>query len=162
MDNKAKEQMLEELTEVQKMLEKKTEKQGKMIKKFQKLISNEGLFSQIIDFFPYPIIIYTLHYTVFLTNRAFVTEINEHFIKTEKGALQIQQYKITDIQLAASLTKVFEGKTFYLEGIKNPFSMFSGITKKSNTDVSHFNRVLIFPVPEKDDSITHGVLMFML
>ncbi|MGB4312000.1 MAG: hypothetical protein WBJ17_03665, partial [Natronincolaceae bacterium] len=59
MGDKTKEQLLKELLEVQKMLEEKTEAQGRMIKKFQMLIANEGLFSHIIDFFPYPIIIFT-------------------------------------------------------------------------------------------------------
>jgi hypothetical protein len=45
MGSKTKEQLLEELSEVQKMLEKRTETQGHMIRKFQTLIENEGLFS---------------------------------------------------------------------------------------------------------------------
>ncbi|NLV35412.1 MAG: hypothetical protein GXY17_01895, partial [Clostridiaceae bacterium] len=64
MGDKTKEQLLEELSEVQKMLEEKTETQGKMIKRFQMLVSNEALFSQIIDFFPYPIAIFTPQYTL--------------------------------------------------------------------------------------------------
>ena len=44
MGEKTKEQLLEELAEVQKMLEERTEIQGQMIKKFQTLIANEGLF----------------------------------------------------------------------------------------------------------------------
>ena len=45
MGGKTKEQLLEELSEVQKMLEKRTETQGHMIRKIQTLIENEGLFS---------------------------------------------------------------------------------------------------------------------
>ncbi len=37
-----KEQLLEELLEVQKMLEERTETQGQMIKRFRTLIENEG------------------------------------------------------------------------------------------------------------------------
>jgi hypothetical protein len=71
MSDKTKEQLLEELTEVQKMLEERTEIQGQMIRKFQLLIANEGLFSQIIDFFPYPIAIFTPQYTLTMVNTAF-------------------------------------------------------------------------------------------
>ena len=50
MGDKTKEQLLEELLEVQKMLEERTETQGQMIRKFQLLMANDGLFSQIIIF----------------------------------------------------------------------------------------------------------------
>jgi PAS domain-containing protein len=74
MGDKMKEQLLEELAEVQKMLEEKTEIQGHMIRKFQLLIENEGLFSQIIDFFPYPIAIFTPQHTLTMVNKAFAAE----------------------------------------------------------------------------------------
>jgi len=64
MGGKTKEQLLEELSEVQKMLEERTETQGQMIRKFQMLMVNEGLFSQVIDFFPYPIAIFTSEYNL--------------------------------------------------------------------------------------------------
>ena len=44
---KTKEQLLEELTEVQKMLVKRTEIQGHMIRKLQLLIANEGCFPRL-------------------------------------------------------------------------------------------------------------------
>jgi AraC family transcriptional regulator len=124
---KNKEQLLEELAEVQKMLEEKTEIQGQMIKKFQMLIANDGLFSQIIDFFPYPIAIFTPQYTLAMVNKAFAAETKTQFKNLEKGTVRILQYKINDTQLAAAVTRVFAGDTFFLEDLKNPFSMFSGI-----------------------------------
>lgn len=74
MGDKTKEQLLEELTKVHKMLEERTEIQGQMIRKFQLLIANERLFSQIIDFFPYPITIFTPQYTLAIVNKAFSME----------------------------------------------------------------------------------------
>jgi hypothetical protein len=53
MEKKTKEQLLDELTEVQKMLEKRTELQGHMMRDLKLLVANELLFSQIIDFLPY-------------------------------------------------------------------------------------------------------------
>ncbi len=161
MVSKTKEQLLEELTAVQKMLEKKTETQGQMIKKFQTLIADEGLFSQIIDFFPYPIAIYTPQYTLSLTNKAFAAETKTQFMDMDKGAVQILQYKINDMRLAAAVTKVFDGNTFFLEDLKNPFSMFSGITQQRTAEPERFNKAVIFPVPADDTEITHGVIVFM-
>lgn len=59
MSEKTKGQLPGDLKKAQKLLEESTEVQDHMIRKFQTLIANEGLFSQILDFFPYPIIIFT-------------------------------------------------------------------------------------------------------
>jgi hypothetical protein len=161
MGGKTKEQLLAELSEVQKMLEIRTETQGQMIRRFQTLIANEGLFSQIIDFFPYPLAIFTLQYTLAVTNKAFAAETKTRVMNPEKGAARILQHKIGDMRLAAAVTGVFAGDTFFLEDLNNPFSMFSGITQQSASGPDRFNRVVIFPVPGDDAEITHGVIVFM-
>jgi len=161
MSDKTKEQLLEELTEVQKMLEERTEIQGQMIRKFQLLIANEGLFSQIIDFFPYPIAIFTPQYTLTMVNKAFAAETKTPVKNPEEGAVRILKYKIDDTQLAAAVTRVFAGDTFFIEDLRNPFSMFSGITRQNAPQSERFNKVVIFPVSNDDVKITHGVIAFM-
>ena len=161
MGDQTKEQLLEELTEVQKMLEERTETQGHMIRKFQTLIAYEGLFSQIIDFFPYPLAIFTPQYTLAMVNKAFAAETKMRYMSLEKGVVRILQYKIDDMRLAEAVTRVFAGDTFFLEDLKNPFSMFSGITRQSATQPACFNKAVIFPVTADDATITHGVIVFM-
>lgn len=161
MGDKTKKQLLKELLEVQKMLEEKTETQGHMIRKFQMLIANEGLFSQVIDFFPYPIAIFTQQYTLVMVNKAFVSETKMRFTNLEKEDVRILQYKINDTQLAVAVMKVFAGGTFFLEGLKDPFSMFSEIARQSIPQPDRFSKAAIFPVPADDAKITHGVIVFM-
>lgn len=161
MGGKTKEQLLAELSEVQKILEKRTEAQGQLIKKFQMLLANEGLFSQIIDFFPYPIAIYTPQYTLAMVNKAFSTETKIRFMDLEKGTVRILKYKIDDTQLVAAVTRVFAGDTSFLEGLRNSFSMFSGITRQSAPPSDRFNKAVIFPVSADEAKITHGVIVFM-
>jgi len=161
MGDKTKEQLLEELTAVQKMLEKRTETQGQMIRKFQTLIANEGLFSQIIDFFPYPIVIFTQQYRLAMVNKAFTAETKLRFVNLEEEATCILQDKITDKQLASAITQVFSGNTSFLEGLTNPFSMFSGVAQQSVLESDRFNRGVIFPVPTDDAEISYGVIVFI-
>ena len=160
MGDKTKEQLLEELSEVQKMLEERTEAQGQMIKKFQTLIANEGLFSQVIDFFPYPIAIFTSEYNLTLVNKAFEEETKTQVLNAEKGAVCILPYKHSNMQLAAGITRVFAGETFFLENLQNPFTIFSGI-KESEPQPDRFSKAVIFPVPADKSRITHGVIVFM-
>lgn len=161
MGDQTKEQLLEELSEVQKMLEGKIETQGQMIRKFQKFTANDGLFSQIADFFPYPIAIFTPQYRLTMVNKAFAAEIKMRFMNLEKGGVCILQYKAKDMQLAAAVTRVFAGDTFFLEDLKHPFSMFSGITRQSELQTDRFTKAVIFPVLADDAKITHGVIVFM-
>lgn len=161
MGDKTKEQLLKGLLDVQQMLEEKTQTQGKMIKRFQMLVENEALFSQIIDFFPYPIAIFTPQYTLIMVNKSFVSETKTELETPGEKAARILQYKIDDTQLAVALTRVFAGDTFFKEGVKNPFSMFSGIKRQDAPQLNHFSKVIIFPVPTDDAEITHGVIVFM-
>jgi len=161
MGNKTKEQLLEELSEVQKMLEKKTETQGNMIRKLQRLFENEGLYSQIIDFLPYPLAIFTRKYTLAMTNKAFAAEARARVMRPETGAARILQHKINDMRLASAVRGVFAGDTFFLEELKDPFSMFPGINGQRAPQPEHFSKAVIFPVAADDADITHGVIVFM-
>jgi hypothetical protein len=160
MGEKTKEQLLDELTEVQKMLEKRTKIQGQMIRELKLLIANELLFSQIIDFFPYPIAIFTPEYTLAMVNKAFSAEAERLAKSPEESPVKILQYKIDNIQLASAVKKVFAGYTFFIEDLKDPFSMFSGIEVQS-PQPGPFNKAVIFPVSADDVEITHGVIVFM-
>lgn len=120
--------------------------------------TNEGLFSQIIDFFPYPMAIFTPDYTLAMVNRVFTEETKMQYIDPEKESAKILLYKIDDMQLAAAVTQVFDGNTIFLEHLKNPFSMFSGICQLYPNS---FNKAVIFPIPTHDAVITHGVIVFM-
>ena len=132
-----------------------------MIRKLQMFIANEGLFSKIIDFFPYPITIFTPQYTLAMINKAFAAEMKTRFRDLEKGTVRILQYKINDLRLAAAVRKVFAGDTFFLEDLKDPFSMFFGIARQSAPQPDRFHKVIIFPVPADNAKITHGVIVFM-
>jgi hypothetical protein len=161
MGEKTKEQLLDELAEVQKMLEERTEMQGQMIRKFQLLIANELLISQIIDFFPYPIAIFTLQYRVTMVNRIFASEAKMLVKNSGEQEVRILKHRIEDAQLATAVTRVFEGVISFLEDIKEPFSMFSGIATQIALHPSRFNRAVVFPVPADDEEINHAVIVFM-
>ena len=112
MTDKTKEKLLEELLNVQKMLEERTETQGQMIKRFQRLVANEGLFSQVIDFFPYPIAIFTPEYSLTLVNKAFEAETKTQVSAVQKD-VRILPYKIDNVQLVTGITRVFDGETSF-------------------------------------------------
>jgi hypothetical protein len=116
---------------------------------------------QLLDFFPYPIAIFTPQYALTMTNKAFVSEIKTQGMELENGAIRILKHKIDDVRLAAAVTRVFGGDTFFLEDLKNPFSMFSGLAHQSASQPVHYNKAVIFSVSAGDAEITYGVIVFM-
>ena len=71
-----------------------------------------------------------------MTNKVFAAEIKTRVIYPEKGAACILQHKINDMQLAAAITGVFAGDTFFLEDLKNPLSLLSGTIGKARRSLS--------------------------
>lgn len=130
-----------------------------MISKLLSLFTNDGVLSQVIDDFPYPIAIFTPRYTLAMVNKAFTeaTKIEADNLES----IRILQYMVEDARLATAITKVFDGDTFYLEDLKNPFSMFQGGTQEVAPQSAHFNNAVVFPVIVDDGEITHGVIVFM-
>jgi hypothetical protein len=160
MEGKAKEPLHQELVEAQKMLEGKTEAHGHMIKKFQLLIANDGLFSQITDSFPYPIAIFTSQQTLTMVNKAFTAETNIKLTSLEKEDVRILPYKIDNIRLAEAVVQVFAGNTFFLENLNGTLPMLLGITSKDVPQKGNFNKAIVFPISSDNNKI-HGVIVFM-
>jgi hypothetical protein len=134
---------------------------GRMISKFQQFIANEGLLSQIIDSFPYPMVVFTPQYTLIMVNKAFETVTQMQFMNLEEEPARIFRHMIDDARLASAVKRVFAGDTFFFEELKNPFSMFSGIKQPDAPQTGSFNKAVIFPVPAENTKIIHGVIVFM-
>ncbi len=150
MGDKRNVRLPEDLAAVQKMLRERS----------ADAVVNGGLSSQIIDFFPYPIAIFTPQYTLTLVNKAFAAETGIRAVNIGGNVLRILQYRIDDARLAMAVTKVFEGDTFFLEEIREPFSMFSGTEGHNRLRSGRFSRVVVFPVHD-DDRVTHGGIAFL-
>ncbi|NLM61722.1 MAG: hypothetical protein GX193_06545 [Clostridiales bacterium] len=161
MSDNLQEQLLKELSDVQRMLEQRNETQGNMIRKFQELISNGSIFTKIIDYFPYPMAIFTPQYTLPIVNKAFAEETELKLGHDEQEEVRILRYKTSDMQLAAAVTNVFDGKTYILEDLKDPFSIFAGIERREKKQSRCFAKAVIFPVLSGDGAITHGVIVIM-
>lgn len=162
MGEKTKEQLLFELLEIQKTLEKKVEIQDHMIKRFQMLTSNEGLFSQIIDYCPYPIAVFTKQGNLITANHALLKEGAIKLKDLEAGKCNIFMHNSGNIQLINAAKQVFTGKTFLLEGLKDPLSLFTGTSMEDGSPIKNYEKAIIFPVLADDGKVTHGVVVFTI
>lgn len=160
-EKKTKEQLLKELIQMQKTIEQKVEKQDSLIKRFQQLIQNDGLFSQVIGNFPYPIAIFERSGSVIMANHTLVKKvcINPEDVegKTINFLSRITNEN-TDVLDAAEDT--FLGETTVLNNLVEPLNMFS----RDNTIPDHsdgYQSAVFFPIYQSDRSIYYGAVMLM-
>jgi PAS domain-containing protein len=141
--------------------EKGSGSHGRMVEKLQKLIADDGLYPQIIECFPYPVAIFSPDHTLVMANRVFADVTGMDPADLVKGNIRILQYKIDDLQLASAIWRVFDGNTIFLEGVRQPFGMFSGIHANHDMQPGCYSKAVIFPVPGNDGKIGHAVIVFM-
>lgn len=162
MGEKTKEQLLSELLELQKELEKKVQHQDQMIRRFQMLTANEALFSQIIDFCPYPIAVFTPQGILETVNNAFSAATGADGEELGAGKLSIYDCISNDVELGSAIRQVFAGKTQFLDNLKNPLIGFQGFKQKTELPSKGFRKAIIFPIPAEDGLIMHGVAVFTI
>jgi len=133
----------------QKRLENETKNHREMIRKLQMHIAQEGMYSLLVDSFPYPIAIFNPDYTVTVVNKAFDIE----------NRMQLQNIEQkSDMSLA--VTQVFMGKHSLLENVANPFSLF-GLKEPGEDTRQKYNKVVVFPIPNDRGDITHGAIVLL-
>lgn len=162
MGVKTKEQLLSELLELQRELEEKVQYHNQMIRRFQMLTANEGLFSQIIDFCPYPIAVFTPHGILETINNAFAAETGASQEDLGAGRLNIYNWISDNIVLTSAIRKAFAGETCFLDGLKNPLIGFSERKRKKDPQSKNYQKAIVFPIPTEDGIVMHCVAVFTI
>ncbi|NYB73435.1 hypothetical protein HZF24_04710 [Sedimentibacter hydroxybenzoicus DSM 7310] len=162
MGKKTKEQLLSELLVLQKELEKKVQHQDQMIRRFQMLTANESLFSQIIDFCPYPIAVFTPQGVLETVNDAFSAATGADGEELGDRKLSIYDCISNNVELDSAIRQVFAGKNQFLDNLKNPLTGFEGLKKKTELPLKGYRKAIIFPIPAEGGLIMHGVAVFTI
>lgn len=154
--------MLSELLELQKKLKEKVQYQDQMIRRFQMLTANEGLFSQIIDFCPYPIAVFTSQGILEAVSNAFAAETGANPEDLEAGRLNIYNCISDDIALTSAIRQAFAGETCFLDDLKYPLFRFSEQKRKKNSALKSYRKAIVFPIPAEDGLVMHSVAVFTI
>ena len=157
---KTKEQLLKE-AQMQKSVEKKVKEHDSLIKSFQLLVQNEGLSSQVIGNFPYPIAIFERNGVLTMVNHALLQRANIRPDDVQAGRINFLN-RITNENFAVleAVEDIFLGETTLLKNLVEPLSMFA----KDDSVPDHgdcYQSAVFFPVVESSDNISHGAVMLM-
>lgn len=157
---KSKEKLLKELIEMQKLIEQKVQDQDCFINRFQVLIQNEGLFSQIVDNFPYPIAIFDKGGVLSIANKTLLSKAKLNVGDIAARRINILNH-ITNENYCVfeAVEDIFSGETTMLKNLVNPISLFS--KDGSYVTSPNFKSAIFFPVIESDCKITLGAVILM-
>ncbi|MGE4277334.1 MAG: hypothetical protein AB7E30_09220 [Lawsonibacter sp.] len=145
------------------MLEEKIEVQDHKIKKLQALITEEGMFSQIIHCCPYPIAVFVPDGRLVMKNEAFLAHADTGTLATGSDTLGIPAlYFARSPSFFRAAKQVFSGKTFFLEYPDDPASVFCGMQENERgSPAERFGKAIMFPVTDGDGKVTQGVLVLV-
>ncbi len=161
-NRKVKEQLLKELIEAQKALEERVETQEQMIKRFQIITSYEDLFVRIIDYFPYPIMVFSPDGTLEMVNNALLYEtgiknnyavVNKYNIFSHSAAL--------DTEIRHAVKRALSGETVFLFDLKAPLNPLGRVFAAANKDKPNCYDTVFFPIKNNGDQIHHAVVVLI-
>lgn len=160
-EKKTKEQLLEELIQMQKHIEKKVKVQDNLIKSMQLLIQNEGLYSQVIGKLPFPIAIFERSGLLIMANHILLQRANIRPDDVQTGKINFLS-RITNENFAVleAVEDIFLGETTLLKNLVEPLSMFVRDDFVPNHS-DGYESAVFFPVVESNDHISHGAMMLM-
>lgn len=158
-DGKTKEQLLAELIQMHRDIEKKMEAQDRFIGRFQLLIQNEGLFSQVIGSLPFPVAIFERSGIVRMANNLLMAEANMKAHDLSQGKINLLD-RVTDENYGVfeAAEDVFAGETMVVKNLADPLVLFCMAADGRKKDPYH--TAVFFPVPD-GDGIRYGAVMLM-
>lgn len=161
-EKKTKEQSIEALVEPLNTLRKEKHVQDMVVGRFQELILEEGLFSQTIREFIYPMAVFRQDGTIVFVSNA-LTEETGLYITESCVKMHNILNRITDsnFQILDAVEDVFSGKTSFLTNLFDPLAMFIRESSSKQADCSKHQSAIFFPIAEDGGQITHGAVIFI-
>ena len=160
IEKSAKEQILTELREMQKEIEERVEEQDELIRRFQLLTQYEGLFSQVIGNFPFPIAIFDQSGTLTMVNQEMLQKACIKSGDIEAKRINLLSRTAADASMLKAVEAVFLGETTLLQSLEEPLYMFAGEASLSDCS-GGYQRAVFFPVLSNSENVIHGVVMLM-
>ena len=161
-EKKTKEQSVEALVEPLNALRKEKNVQDMVVRRFQALIQEEGLFSQTIREFIYPMAVFRQDGTILFVSNTLTEETGLYIVESSAKKYNILD-RITDsnYQILDAAEDVFSGKTSFLMNLFDPLAMFIVESSSKKADCSKYQSAIFFPIAEDGGQITHGAVIFI-
>ncbi len=135
----------------------------KLQESFQAVLDREDLFSKIIEFFPYPIEVYSSDGTTVMVNDAVLTEFGVPSKDMIIGKYNIfEDPSIAEYGLLDLIKKVFEGGTACQTDLKVPLQAIRENYNIDNYDIdAMYQDATAFPIKDSNGDVSHVVMILI-
>ena len=138
--------------------------QRSLAKSFQSLFEEQKLLAKVIEFFPYPIQIFSLDGTARMINKAALEKIGIKSIEAHVGKYNVFKDPIVrELGAVDQVGKVLTGKTVYLTDFNAPYQGMIRYFHVVDRDIQSINSdITCFPLLNADGAVECFAAVFIL
>lgn len=139
------------------------ERQNNIVQSFQSLCGNEELYIKIVEFFPFPIQVFTLDGTVIITNEAFLKVFKIPSKDIVNGKYNIlQEPDIETWGIKKYVLRAFQGEFVQIYDIKVPVKELTNMfSEKELGSESIFQNITCFPIYNDNNQLSYVAAVFI-
>jgi len=138
--------------------------QRSLEKSIRSVFAEEELLAKVIEFFPYPIQIFSSDGTARLINKAALESIGIRSVESHVGKYNVFDDPIVrDLGLTDSVRQVLSGKTVYLNDFNAPYQDMIRYFNVIDRDVQTISSdITCFPLVKSDDKVEFFAAVFII
>ncbi|NLO21129.1 MAG: helix-turn-helix domain-containing protein [Syntrophomonadaceae bacterium] len=137
--------------------------QNSLAKSFQSLFENQELLAKVIEFFPYPIQVFSLDGTARLINQSALDMIGIKSTESHVGKYNVFEDPIVrKLGAMEELRQVLTGKTVYITDFNAPYQDMIRYFNVDNRDIHTINAdITCFPLINSDGVVEYFAAVFI-
>lgn len=146
------------------MRDRVEEAQGSLARPFQSLVPEEELFAKLVEFFPYPIQIFSLDGTARMINKAALEMIGIRSLETHVGHYNAFADPIVRrLGVMEQVRQVLTGKTVYLTDFNAPYQDMIRYFNVEDRDIQTISSdITCFPLANADGMVECFAAVFII
>ena len=137
--------------------------QRNLARSFQSLFEEQDLLAKVIEFFPYPIQIFSLDGTVRVINKATLEMIGIKSVESHVGKYNVFEDPIVrELGFMDQVRQVLTGKTVYLTDFNAPYQDMVRYFKVEDRDIQTISSdITCFPLVNADGAVEYFAAVFI-
>jgi AraC family transcriptional regulator len=137
--------------------------QGSLAKSFQSLFEEQELLGKVIEFFPYPIQIFSLDGTARMINKAALDMIGIKSVEAHVGKYNVFKDPIVrELGFMDQVRQVLTGKTVYLTDFNAPYQDMIRFFNVEDRDIQTISSdITCFPLVNADGAVEYFAAVFI-
>lgn len=158
----AKRQLLHELMETQKAIKEKLAVQDQMIKRFQELVAKGDLLAQIIDYFPFPMAVFSSDGRLRMVNHTLLAAANLSDSEDIVGKYNVFSHSsYLENWIAEAIKRALAGETIFLTNHEAPLMSFGETGQPTGRGITIHQETVVFPLMDNNGTISHAVVVLI-